>query len=201
MKTTALLALSVLVLAGCDDVQFTRSAQWSVDHISYASAGYGGWEYGDLARGMRRRQQQWDYYNRYQWGRRPGWDGVVCAPGAILDPCRADRNGRRLAVMMPAQMSAPPLGKEDKRLYEKVGKAYGIGIQASLALLESLNRAAVGDFGGLKGLGLSRASLASAHRNHGHLDQEGLNELSRALGLSPRKTDALIQSVFGKREI
>jgi hypothetical protein len=201
MKRTALLALSTLLLAGCDDIQLSRSAQWAVDHISYASAGFGGWEYGDLERGMRRRQQQWDYHNRYHSGGRPGWDGQVCSPGAILDPCRSHRGGRRLAVMLAPEMNAPALGREEKSMYEKVGKAYGIGLKASLVLLESLNRAAVGDFGGLKGMGLSGETIASAQKNQGRLDKEGLSELSRALGLSPRKADALIQSIFGKREV
>lgn len=201
MKKVALLALSVFALTGCDDTQLTRTAQWSVDHLSYASAGYDGREYGDLRRGMHRRQQQWDYHNRYQWGRRPGWAGQPCAPEAALDSCRRRRDGRRLAVMLPSQMNAPALGRSEKRAYAQVGRAHGIGPRASVILFESLNRAAVGDFGGLKGLGLGSDQLASAQRNQGRLDAAGLNELSRALGLGPRQVDALIQSIWGKREI
>jgi hypothetical protein len=201
MRKTAFLALSLFTLAGCEDLQIARTAKWSVDHMSYASAGFGGWEYGDLERGMRRRQKEWDYHNRFQSGGEPGWNGSHCAPGAILDPCRAHKGGRRLAVMLASQMNAPSLDREDKMFYEQVGKAYGLGLRSSIVLLEALNRAAVGDFGGLKSLGLSAESLASAHKKQGELDSQALAELSNALGLNPAKADELIQSVFGKHEI
>jgi hypothetical protein len=95
-----------------------------------------------------------------------------------------------------AEVSAPALTKEDRAVYAQIGKTYGIGPKNSARVLESLNRAAVGDFGGLADLGLNKNTLASAKRNNGRLAAAELDRLSRKLGVSQQKLDAMIQDVL-----
>jgi hypothetical protein len=197
MKTLTILAISLL-LAGCNNTEITRSAGSAVDHIAHATAGYGGWSFAELKNRMRSRQEQWSHHNQFRWPERPGWKGERCALGAKADPCRP-HSSRRPAVMLSAEMNAPALGQLDRKAYEKVARAYGISERASTLLLEALNRAAVGDFGGLKEIGLNSERIASAHLNGGQLSLNAMEAVSQALDLDPAKVESIIQSIFGQR--
>ena len=100
---------------------------------------------------------------------------------------------------MLAQDSAPALSKEDIAIYRGIAKTYGISTSAATTLMETLNRAAAGDFGGLSDLGLNADSLKQAKRNNGRLSVAELDKVSRKLGVSQQKADSLIQSVLNAR--
>lgn len=196
-KIFSLVAVAfALVLTGCDDVQVSTGASWGVDRISYGGYYGRGWDY----RGqMHRRQRHWRDHNDRYWGGRPGWN-------RRNDWNRGPRHGRPgwggqrfVNEIVAAAPAAPALTKQDVAVYAAIGSNYGIGPKNSTRVLESLNRAAVGDFGGLADLGLNKDSLASAKRNNGRLAAAELDRLSRKLGVNQQKLDSMIQDVLSKR--
>lgn len=195
-KIFSLVAVAfALVLTGCDDVQVSTRAGWGVDRISFGHSYGRGWDYRDH---MHRRQRHWRDHNDRYWGRNPGWSR---RPGWSHGR-RNDWRRRGIVaenLVVASAPSAPALSKQDLAVYSAIGKNYGIGPKTSTRVLESLNRAAVGDFGGLTDLGLTKNSLASAERNNGRLAAAELDRLSRKLGVSQQKLDSMIQDVLSKR--
>lgn len=197
-KIFSLVAVAfALVLTGCDDVQISTGASWGVDRISYGHYYGRGWDY----RGhMHRRQRYWREHNDHYWGGRPGWHRRHHWNHGGRHHGRPDWAGRHfMNEIVAAAPAAPALTKEDVAVYGAIGRNYGIGPKTSTRVLESLNRAAVGDFGGLADLGLNKNSLAAAKRNNGRLAAAELDRLSRKLGVNQRKLDSMIQDVLSKR--
>lgn len=197
-KVLSLVAVAfALVLTGCDDVQVSTGASWGVDRISYGRYYGRGWDY----RGhMHRRQRHWRDHNDRYWGGRPGWNRRHDWNHGGRRHGRPGWGGRHfMNEIVAAAPAAPALTKEDVAAYGAIGRNYGIGPKTSTRVLESLNRAAVGDFGGLADLGLNKSSLASAKRNDGRLAAGELDRLSRKLGVNQQKLDAMIQDVLSKR--
>lgn len=193
-KMFSLVAVAfALVLTGCDDVQVSTGASWGVDRISYGGYYGRGWDYRDH---MHRRQRDWRDHNDRYWGGRPGWNrGRDWNRGG-----RPGWGGRHFVnEVVAAAPAAPALTKQDVAVYSAIGSNYGIGPKNSTRVLESLNRAAVGDFGGLADLGLNQDSLTAAKRNNGRLAAAELDRLSRKLGVNQQKLDSMIQDVLSKR--
>lgn len=130
-----------------------------------------------LDRAERDRQRDWHRYNRNYPGGQPGWSR---GPGGF--------------GLLASSEIAPPSSAEYRELCRLVAKTYGLRERAAWHLMEALNRAAVGDFGGFQNLGLEESSFSSLAKNGG-LNKKDLRSVAARLGLSEGRANALIQHI------
>jgi hypothetical protein len=193
---TAPLALA-LMASGCNDMQFSRGAhrinQEIIRDTAWNECGARcrgdtpiHWEtqreldrtMDDLRWRTEERQEEWRFHNRQQ--PQPGW--------------RPSDEGEFSTLLA---RTAPAVSREYRELCRRIGRTYGLSPNATLRLMEALNRAAVGDFGGIQSLGLSRESFNGAQRNGGRFIPRDLDILSRSLGVNRQRVERITERMLG----